>query len=51
VVGPEHLAEDPPTHLLLLAWNLAHEIMAEQDAWRAAGGRFVLPLPVPRVVD
>lgn len=51
VVGPERLAEDPPTHLLLLAWNLADEIMAEQAAWRATGGRFVLPLPVPRVVD
>jgi novobiocin biosynthesis protein NovU/D-mycarose 3-C-methyltransferase len=50
VVSPERLRRDPPTHLLLLAWNLADEIMREQAAFRAAGGRFVRPLPMPAIV-
>ncbi|MGQ0764508.1 MAG: methyltransferase domain-containing protein [Gemmatimonadota bacterium] len=50
VVGPGMLTEDPPTHLLLLAWNLADEIIEEQRDWRESGGRFVRPLPVPAVL-
>ncbi|MEO6445451.1 MAG: class I SAM-dependent methyltransferase [Gemmatimonadaceae bacterium] len=50
VVGAEHLDAHPPTHLLLLAWNLAEEIMSEQESYRAGGGHFVVPVPVPRVV-
>jgi len=50
VVGPDRLATDAPTHLLLLAWNLADEIAQEQFAFRAAGGRFVVPVPTPRVL-
>jgi hypothetical protein len=49
VVGPERLAADPPTHLLLLAWNLADEIRAEQRAFAKQGGRFILPVPTPVV--
>jgi hypothetical protein len=49
VVGPGRLDADPPTHLLLLAWNLADEIMAEQANFRRAGGAFILPVPVPRI--
>jgi hypothetical protein len=50
VVGPERLQEDPPSHMLLLAWNLADEIMQEQAAFRSRGGKFIVPVPVPRVL-
>lgn len=50
VVGPEMLAADRPDYLLLLAWNLAEEIMRQQGEFRARGGRFILPLPYPEVV-
>ncbi len=50
VVAPERLTQDPPSHLLLLAWNLAAEIRAEQADFAAAGGRFVLPVPSPAIV-
>ncbi len=51
VVGPERLVTEPPTHLLLLAWNLADEIAREQADFAAAGGRFVVPVPHPRLLD
>ena len=50
VVPAERIAQDPPTHLLLLAWNLAEEIAAEQAAYLSAGGKLVVPVPHPRIV-
>lgn len=46
----EALCEDPPDDLLILAWNFAEEIMRQQKAFARRGGRFVLPVPAPRVV-
>jgi SAM-dependent methyltransferase len=43
VVEPSRLETDPPSHLLILAWNLAEEIKREQERFRAKGGRFMLP--------
>ncbi|HCI45804.1 MAG TPA: methyltransferase [Rhodospirillaceae bacterium] len=39
------LAEDAPDYLLLLAWNFADEIMAQEAAYHQAGGRFIVPIP------
>lgn len=50
ILPVERLERDPPDYLLLLAWNFAEEIMAAQERFRRAGGRFILPLPEPRVV-
>lgn len=50
VVGVDRLEAEPPSHLLLLAWNLAEEILAEQRAFRERGGQFIVPVPVPRVL-
>jgi len=47
---PEALDSERPDHLLLLAWNFAEEIMAQQAAYAANGGQFIVPVPVPRVV-
>lgn len=51
VVAPERLLTDQPDYLLLLAWNFAEEIVAQQVEYRRRGGRFMVPVPEVRVLD
>lgn len=44
----EVLVEDRPDDVVLLAWNFADEIVAQQAAYVAAGGAFHVPVPHPR---
>lgn len=39
-----------PTHMVLLAWNFKDEIMSQMKPFSDAGGRFVVPIPDPRVL-
>ncbi|MEQ3749219.1 MAG: class I SAM-dependent methyltransferase [Celeribacter sp.] len=47
---PNVLEDDPPDYLLVLAWNFFDEIREQLAGFEAAGGRFILPLPTPRIV-
>ncbi len=49
ILSPEKLLEDKPDFVLILAWNFAQEIIAQQGEYRKQGGRFIIPVPEVRV--
>lgn len=50
VVGPELLHQRRPDCLLILAWNFADEIMKKNEWFSRSGGKFIVPVPEPKVL-
>lgn len=51
VVEPRRLLEDQPDYVVVLAWNFAEEIAAQQAEYLRRGGALVVPVPEVRVIE
>jgi hypothetical protein len=50
ILAPSVLAEKRPAVVLILPWNLADEVVAQQARVTAWGGRFAVGVPHMRLI-
>ena len=51
ILPPEELIARRPDYAVILPWNIAGEIVEQQLEYLRAGGRFIVPIPEPRILE
>ena len=50
IKSPDFISQAKPAYLLILPWNLKHEIIHQMAHIREWGGKFVIPIPKLEIV-
>lgn len=50
VYEPEKISATKPDYVLILPWNLTHEITQQLSFIREWGGKFIVPVPEPKIL-
>jgi len=51
ILPPEELLRRMPDFTVILPWNITDEIVGQQSEYLRGGGRFIIPVPEPRLLD
>ena len=51
IYSAQALYEKKPDYVLILAWNFAEPIMGMHRRYQEQGGQFIVPMPIPRIVE
>ena len=51
IVPPDRIREDNPDYALLFAYNYFEEVMGKEQDFIRRGGRFIVPLPEPKIIE
>lgn len=50
VLESREIYKRKPDYLLILAWNFADTIMTMHEKYKEQGGKFIIPVPIPKVI-
>lgn len=50
IFHPDKIKETKPDYIMILPWNLKQEIITQNQYIREWGGKFVIPIPEPKVL-
>lgn len=50
IFSTDKILKENPDYLIILAWNFADEIMKQNEEYKKNGGKFIIPIPDPKII-